>query len=234
MITHDSCLRTSDLSKQITRKIVTRKLSFKPRGSLVNDLESRCSFLPTTKKTHGPFVFPSSHHDQRDLVAMRVSKVYTENFLASLLWLMMAGCAVSSCALTGIRAVAPSNAPPIFSARWQPADGALPHQGIAIDGRGYFDHEILAPSDGIVVRIRGDHVIIRHGLDSKKQDIYTEHFHVDGTSLKEGDQVKRGQTIGLIGRGKYTLIPHYHYVVRKREGPGKFIVTRPHQLLVWN
>ena len=158
---------------------------------------------------------------------MRTSKLHTENFLVSLLCLIMAGGVVSSCAATGLRAVAPSNAPPIFSGRWQPADGALPHQGIAIDGRGYFDHEILAPSDGIVVRIRGDHITIHHGLDAMKQDIYTEHFHAHGQLLKEGDQVKRGQNIGLIGRGKFTMVPHYHYVVRKREGRGKFIVLDP-------
>ena len=28
------------------------------------------------------------------------------------------------------------------------------------------------------------------GLDSKGQDIYTEHFHVHDTSAREGDQVK--------------------------------------------
>ena len=158
---------------------------------------------------------------------MRISRVHTGNFLPSLLWLMIVGYAVSNCTGTGFRAVAPSNAPPTFSGRWQPADGALPHQGIAIGARAYHGHEILAPSEGVVVRIRGDHVRIRHGLDSKEQDIYTEHFHVDGTSLKEGDQVKGGQTIGVIGPGRYTALPHYHYVVRKREDPGKFIVLDP-------
>src|SRR5262245_66532156 len=113
---------------------------------------------------------------------MRANRVRTESFRASILWLLMVGAAVSSCALTGLRAVAPPNAPPIFAGRWQPADGELPHQGIAIDGRGYFDHEILAPSDGIVVGIRGGHVTIRHGVDSNGPDIYTEHFHLYGTS----------------------------------------------------
>jgi murein DD-endopeptidase MepM/ murein hydrolase activator NlpD len=150
---------------------------------------------------------------------MRISKVHVENFPVSLLWLMLVGYAVSSCALTGLRAVAPSNAPPTISGRMQPADDALPHQGIAIDGRGYRPHEIVAPAEGVVVRIRGDHVTIHHGLDSKRQDTYTEHFHVHEPTAKEGDQVKRGQNIGLIGRGKYTALPHYHYVVRKREGP---------------
>ena len=155
---------------------------------------------------------------------MRANRVRTESFRASILWLLMVGGTVSSCAQTGLRAVAPSNAPPTISGRMQPADDALPHQGIAIGGRAYHGHEILAPSEGVVVRIRGDHVTIHHGLDSKKQDIYTEHFHVHDPSAKEGDHVSRGQTIGLIGRGKYTLLPHYHYVVRKREGRGKFIV----------
>ncbi len=42
---------------------------------------------------------------------MRVSKAHVKNLLVALLWLMLAGGAVSNCALTGIRAVAPSNAP---------------------------------------------------------------------------------------------------------------------------
>jgi murein DD-endopeptidase MepM/ murein hydrolase activator NlpD len=158
---------------------------------------------------------------------MRVSKAHVKNLLASLLWLMMAGGTVLSCAWIGSRVVAPSDAPPLISGRMQPADDALPHQGIALGGRRYLGHEILAPAEGVVVRIRGDHVTIHHGLDSKRQDTYTEHFHVHDPSAEEGDQVKRGQNIGLIGRGKYTALPHYHYVVRKREGPGKFIVLDP-------
>ena len=158
---------------------------------------------------------------------MRVSKAHVKNLLASLLWLMMAGGAISSCTQTGLRVVAPSNTPPDVSGRMQPADDALPHQGITIGGRRYLGHEILAPSEGVVVRIRGEHVTIHHGLDSKRQDIYTEHFHVHDPSPREGDQVKRGQNIGLIGWGKFTALPHYHYVVRKTEGPGKFIVLDP-------
>src|SRR5262245_46949101 len=158
---------------------------------------------------------------------MRDSRVHTENCLASLLWLLMVSGTVSSCALTGLRAVAQSNAPPTISGRMQPADDALPHQGIAIGGRGYSGHEIVAPSEGVVVRIRGDHVTIRHGVDSKRQDIYTDHFHVHDPSPGEADQVKRGQSIGLIGRANTPMFPHNHYVVRKREGPGKFIVLNP-------
>jgi hypothetical protein len=155
---------------------------------------------------------------------MTVKTVRAENLLVSLLWLVMAGGAVSSCAWTGIRAIAPSNGPPEFSGRWRAGDN-LPHSGISIDGRGNVNHEIVAPSEGVVVLVRGNRVRIHHGPDAMKHDIYTEHFHLHGGLLKEGDQVKRGQTIGTIARGKYST--HYHYVVTKRAARGGLIVLDP-------
>jgi hypothetical protein len=109
---------------------------------------------------------------------MRVSKAHVKNLLASLLWLMMAGGTVLSCAWIGSRVVAPSDAPPLISGRMQPADDALPHQGIALGGRRYLGHEILAPAEGVVVRIRGDHVRSHFlcawhgGLGSRRCQIY--------------------------------------------------------------
>jgi murein DD-endopeptidase MepM/ murein hydrolase activator NlpD len=103
------------------------------------------------------------------------------------------------------------------------ANDELPHQGITIGGHGYSGHEIIAPSEGIIVLSRDNHIRIHHGLDSKSQDVYTEHFHVHGRLPKEGDKVRRGENIGLIGPGKNTHLTHYHYVVIKKEGPQKFI-----------
>ena len=156
---------------------------------------------------------------------MNPKKLYSENLLASFLCLMIAGYAVSSCASTGLRTVTPSNAPRNISYRM--ATDTPAHRGISIDGRGYMGHEIVAPAEGVVVFSRGNHVRIHHGPDSKRQDIHTEHFHVDGRLPKEGDKVKRGQTIGSIGTGKNTSLPHYHYVVMKKEGPAKFIALNP-------
>jgi hypothetical protein len=99
-------------------------------------------------------------------------KIRAENLLASLLWLMITGGAVSSCTSTGLRAVTPSNAPPDISHR-MPSDDAPPHQGISIGGHGYLGDEIVAPAEGVVVFSRGNHVRIHHGLDSEKQDIHT-------------------------------------------------------------
>jgi hypothetical protein len=165
---------------------------------------------------------------------MRDSKVHAENLLASLLSLMIAGCAVSSCAATGLRTITPSNAPPDISYRM--ATDTPAHQGITIGGPAYLGHEIVAPADGVVVSVTdvrrsGNHVRIHHGLDRKKRDIYTEHFHVHGQSVKEGDKVTRGQIIGLIGETgtRIRLLNlHYHYVVLYREeSPRKYIPLDP-------
>ena len=147
----------------------------------------------------------------------------------SFLWLLIAGCTSSSCATTGIRTIVPSNAPPDISHRWPP--DTLAHQGISIGGRGFSGYEIVAAADGIVVLasyndIRGNHIRILHGLSSNKEYIYTYHFHILGGLLKKGDHVKRGQTIGYIGRGLHTNLTHYHFIVSEGR-PGKSIVLDP-------
>jgi len=155
-------------------------------------------------------------------LAMMVGKVLTDKLPALLLRFMIAGYAISSCAASGLRTVTPSNAPPDISYQMPPDDAPV-HQGMSIGGRGYSGHEIVAPAEGVVVFSRDYHIRIHHGLDSNKQDMYTEHFHVQGRLLKEGDKVRRGQNIGLIGEGKNTSLPHYHYVVVKMAGLRKFI-----------
>lgn len=137
---------------------------------------------------------------------------------------------ISSCAVTGLRTVTPSNAPPDISDRM--ATDTPAHQGITIGGPGYLGHEIVAPADGVVVLVTdvrgsGNQVRIHHGLDSNKQDIYTKHHHVHGRLIKEGDRVKRGQTLGSVGPGGRGRIdrPHYHYIVIKEESPGKFVAS---------
>jgi murein DD-endopeptidase MepM/ murein hydrolase activator NlpD len=143
------------------------------------------------------------------------------NFCSHLL-LMISGYAVSVVPRPA-PSCTPPNAPPDISSR-MPADDAAPHQGISIGGRGYFGHEIVAPAEGVVVFSRGNHVRIHHGMDSKRQDIYTHHYHVYGGSLV-GDRVQRGQTLGQSG-GRNVSVPHYHYVVIK-ESSRKFIPLNP-------
>jgi murein DD-endopeptidase MepM/ murein hydrolase activator NlpD len=157
---------------------------------------------------------------------MAVIKVHVGNAPASFLWLVMAGCTVSSCAAIALQTVTPSNAPPDISYRMLTDTPA--HRGISIGGRRFLGHEIIAAADGVVVfanynDLGVSHIRIHHGLDSNKQDIYTEHGHVHGQLLKEGDKVKRGQTLGYLGHGKSGNLPHYHFIVTQEESPRKFI-----------
>ena len=152
--------------------------------------------------------------------------------LASLLRMVITAYAVSSCAAAGLRTVTPSNTPPDISHRM--ATGTRAHAGITMGGSGYLGHEIVAPADGVVVSVTsgkrsGNQVRIHHGLDANKRDIYTEHFHVHELFVKEGDKVKRGQTIGSIGEtGARVFSHHYHYVVLYREeSPRNYIALDP-------
>jgi murein DD-endopeptidase MepM/ murein hydrolase activator NlpD len=73
---------------------------------------------------------------------------------------------------------------------------------------------IVAPADGIVVQIKnelttGNMILISHGLD-----ITTAYFHLSKFLVREGQRVKRGDVIGLVGRTGKALGPHLHYEVR--------------------
>jgi murein DD-endopeptidase MepM/ murein hydrolase activator NlpD len=147
------------------------------------------------------------------------------NLLALLLGAVIVGYGVSSCGTTGLRTVTPRNAPPDISVRM--ATDSPSHRGISIGGQRYFGHEIIAAADGAVVFVRSTHVRIHHGTDSNNQEIYTEHYHLHGDLLTQGEKIKRGQTIGSIGFGLRSKIPHYHYLVVKEERPGQFIALQP-------
>jgi murein DD-endopeptidase MepM/ murein hydrolase activator NlpD len=145
---------------------------------------------------------------------------------------------VAGCNVLALRPVTPTNAPPNISHLFSTDTRA--HSGITIGGRGYLGHEIVAAADGVVVFVHygeraGYHVRIHHALDIDRRDIYTEYFHVYEHVVKEGDQVKRGQTIGSIGRRgargglRRVLDQHYHYlVVYGAERPGNYSPADPH------
>ena len=145
--------------------------------------------------------------------------------LALLLGSVIVGFGVSSCGTSSLRTVTPRNAPPDISV--QMATDSPSHRGISIGGHHYFGHEIIAAADGAVVLVRSTHVRIHHGTDSNNQEIYTEHYHLHGDLLTQGEKIKRGQTIGSIGSGLRSRIPHYHYLVVKEERPGQFIALKP-------
>jgi murein DD-endopeptidase MepM/ murein hydrolase activator NlpD len=87
-----------------------------------------------------------------------------------------------------------------------------PHQGL--DFRVPSGTPIAAMNDGTVLLARplyfeGNFVVLNHG-----QGLLTLYLHLSEFKVKEGDQVKRGQVIGLSGGTGRATGPHLHVAVR--------------------
>jgi murein DD-endopeptidase MepM/ murein hydrolase activator NlpD len=76
--------------------------------------------------------------------------------------------------------------------------------------------EIYATGDGIVEEVKtsawgyGREVVINHGFGYK-----TRYAHLSKFMVKEGQHVKRGEVIGLVGNSGKSTGPHLHYEVEK-------------------
>ncbi|MBN2199304.1 MAG: M23 family metallopeptidase [Candidatus Aminicenantes bacterium] len=73
---------------------------------------------------------------------------------------------------------------------------------------------IYATADGTVIHVKTDKMggkvlIISHG-----NNVSTHYLHLDKFLVKEGQKVRRGDVIGLVGRTGKALGPHLHYEVR--------------------
>jgi len=85
---------------------------------------------------------------------------------------------------------------------------------------------VYAVNDGVVRYTKestnyGRAILIDHGLG-----IYSAYLHLDEFHAAEGQQVKRGEIIGLSGNTGYSLDPHVHFSIRTRQGsvdPLRFI-----------
>jgi len=78
---------------------------------------------------------------------------------------------------------------------------------------------IVAPADGLVVQVKngvttGNMILLSHSLD-----ISTAYFHLSKFLVREGQRVRRGDVIGLVGRTGKALGPHLHYEVRVNGQP---------------
>ncbi|MDY0234180.1 MAG: M23 family metallopeptidase [Sulfurimonas sp.] len=73
---------------------------------------------------------------------------------------------------------------------------------------------IVASNDGVVALVEdrfysGGSVVIDHG-----HGIYTCYFHMSKFDVKKGQEVKRGETIGLSGNSGRVTGPHLHFSAR--------------------
>ncbi|GIW21369.1 MAG: hypothetical protein KatS3mg068_0376 [Candidatus Sericytochromatia bacterium] len=87
------------------------------------------------------------------------------------------------------------------------------HTGIDIENK--IGTEIYSVDDGIVKLVKskpnmryGYYVVIEH-----KKDLYTLYGHLSKFFVKEGDKVKKGQKIALMGESGLASFPHLHFEV---------------------
>ncbi len=86
---------------------------------------------------------------------------------------------------------------------------ASQHFGVDIDGE--IGDDAFAANDGKVVMARecfgsGNTVLLYHGLG-----LYTAYFHFTKILVKQGQKVKRGEKLGLIGKTGRVTGPHLHW-----------------------
>ena len=97
------------------------------------------------------------------------------------------------------------------------SDGALSdHHGIdiALPGGALAGADIVAAADGEVIIARksssaGNWIILYHGNST-----YTVYMHCQKLFVSEGDRVKQGETIALVGNTGWSTGPHLHFEVR--------------------
>jgi len=90
-------------------------------------------------------------------------------------------------------------------------NGKKKSQHYGVDLNGATGDEAFASNDGKVVMQRecfgsGNTVILFHGLG-----LYTAYFHLSKFDVKEGQKVKKGQRLGLIGKTGRVTGPHLHW-----------------------
>ncbi|MBW2057348.1 MAG: peptidoglycan DD-metalloendopeptidase family protein [Deltaproteobacteria bacterium] len=105
-----------------------------------------------------------------------------------------------------------------FGYRISPFTGTIQmHEGIDISNA--VGTPIVAPADGLVVKVGREYgygkvIVINHGYG-----IITLYGHLHKTHVKIGQKVKRGDLIGEVGNTGRSTGPHLHYEVRVRNVP---------------
>lgn len=100
------------------------------------------------------------------------------------------------------------------------------HPGLDIATQ--YGNPIYATADGIILQTKNDKVGGKTvKISHPKTGYVTVYCHMSKFLVKPGQRVKRGETIGLIGRTGRARGPHVHYEVRlkgRRYNPWNFIL----------
>jgi murein DD-endopeptidase MepM/ murein hydrolase activator NlpD len=113
-----------------------------------------------------------------------------------------------------------------FGMRKDPIDSTMKmHKGIDISAP--TGTKVYASGTGIIDKISssddgyGNCIVIDHGYGFKSR-----YAHLSGFNVKEGDEVKKGDFIGLVGSTGRSTGPHLHYEIEKegeKVDPKKYI-----------
>ena len=112
-----------------------------------------------------------------------------------------------------------------FGKRRDPINSRIAfHNGVDIRGR--MGTNVKATADGKVFEVGNDNGIGRFVIIDHKNGFRTTFGHLKKILAKRGEEVHRGQTIGLLGNSGRSTGPHVHYEVfhnKKLVDPLKFM-----------
>jgi murein DD-endopeptidase MepM/ murein hydrolase activator NlpD len=120
--------------------------------------------------------------------------------------------------------VAPPNATGYQKSRGFRAGGHLGEDWITEGGSAKgFRSPVYTIGNGVVVLARDIHadwgnvVIVRHAWIEHRQLCFTDSLygHLDHIDVSEGEQVRRGQQVGVIGNNHGMYPPHLHFEMHK-------------------
>lgn len=86
------------------------------------------------------------------------------------------------------------------------------HKGVDIAT--YFGNPVIATADGVVIQARRDKIGGNTIKISHFGGYTTIYCHLNKFLVRSGQKVRRGETIGLIGKTGKALGPHVHYEIR--------------------
>jgi len=132
----------------------------------------------------------------------------------------------------------PPEAPSVSQLYWRlpkaasKQGGRVEHLGIDITAKR--GTPVIAPADGRIIwslfePLFGHRVVIDHGKDRQGRRLRSSYWHLSTRSVRVGDQVKRGQKLGGVGRTGVLAggILHLHFAVLRDSETGKLDEVDP-------
>jgi len=121
--------------------------------------------------------------------------------------------------------VAPPNGEGYYKSRGFRAGGHMGEDWLVTDGssKNSLGKPVYAIGAGLVVLARDIHaawgnvVIVRHAWIEQRQLRFADslYAHLDRISVREGQQIRRGQLLGTIGSNHGMYPPHLHFEIHK-------------------